>query len=140
MQSVAENQSRLNQERSSKNKAESPDLVSRDGGSGGELRGWQFWLLNMMAFFGLAMVVTTIILTLGNQEMKTEISQRQRIINDGIRLSRLNTQLIQTLAETSAKTGDAALRNLLLSQGIDFTVKKAQLLYSSTENGGRRKP
>ena len=94
-----------------------------EGSSAGRLSGWQFWLLNTLALLGLATVVVNIILALGNQQMQAEVNQRQQLINDGIRLSRLNTQLIQTLAETSARTGDAALRNLLASHGIDFTIK-----------------
>ena len=110
-----------------------------DGSSDRQPGRWQFWLLTLIALFTLVTVVMVIIFSLFNQQMRAEVSQRQRIINEGIRFSRLNSQLIQTLAETSARTGDAALSELLASQGIGFSIKPASSNETSAINGGQGK-
>ena len=89
------------------------------------LAGWQFWSLNLLALVVLVLVVVNIFLTLDNQNIRAEVNQRQRFINESMQFSRLNNQLIRTLAKTSAQKGDVALRDLLAAQGISFTVNPA---------------
>lgn len=82
----------------------------------------QFWLLNLLAGAALLLVVVEIALALDNRGTRYEVSQRQQFINDSVQFSRLNSQLIQAIAEVSARTGDESLRSLLAAQGISYTV------------------
>lgn len=101
-----------------------PQDASRQG-----LDGWQFWLLTGLAAVAFVLVLANISLAFVIEDDRVEISNRQRFINESLQLSRLNTQLIRSLAENSASTGDSALRELLTSQGIRFTV-------NSSDSGG----
>jgi hypothetical protein len=82
----------------------------------------QFWLLTLLAGVSLVLVAINITLSNSNQKIQSEINSRQQFINQTIQISRLNTQLIQTLANLSAQTGDQQLRALLAAHGISFNI------------------
>lgn len=86
------------------------------------LKSWQFSLLNLLAGLVLVLVAINITLFLGNRTVQAQAFERQRTINQGLRLSRLNTQLIRALATMSAQRDDQQLRDLLAAHGITFTV------------------
>jgi len=94
----------------------------------GELHKWQFWLLNCLAGSSLVLFIFIIFLATGNQAIQSEINSRQRYINQTVKVSRLNSQLIQTLANLSAQTGDGDIQSLLSAQGISFKMQDPDAL------------
>jgi hypothetical protein len=118
----------------------------RDAAGGGRgLASWEFWLLTLVGLVVLALVLANTLLSMGNRTLRDQVAERQRFINETIQLSRLNTQLIQALADTSARTGDEALRDLLADQGIRFTVSETPGVSGSgaspgSGGGGIRRP
>ena len=86
------------------------------------LKSWQFWLLNTLAVITLILVAVNISLSMGNRTVQTQVLQRQQFINQSIRLSRLNNQLIRALAVASAQTDDQQIRDLLSAHGVTFSV------------------
>ena len=85
------------------------------------MKKWQFWLLNALAGAILMLVFVNISLFLGNRSVQTIVLQQQQYINDSIRLSRVNTQLIRALALVSAQTSDEEIRNVLAEHGVTFS-------------------
>ncbi len=83
---------------------------------------WPYRLLNGLGILALILVVTNVFLTRQNQSLRVEINERQQYINQSIRLSRLNTEIINSLAELAAAKNDKQLKNLLASHGITFTI------------------
>ena len=81
--------------------------------------------LTLLSAGGLALVVINIILFDGNRALQAENAERQRYINDTVRLNQLNSQLIKVAAETAATQGDEQLRALLAANGITFEVNPA---------------
>ncbi len=85
--------------------------------------GWQYWTLTILGLAAVVMVLVDMALYQENRTLQTEVAQRQREINQAVRLSRLNNQLIRSLAAVSARTGDTQIRDLLAAQGITFNLK-----------------
>ena len=84
----------------------------------------------------LALVTANIFLHQSNLALQEELANRQQFINESIRLSRFNTQLVQALATMAAQTDDQAIRGLLASHGISFTVNLPAVDSESGEKGG----
>ena len=70
----------------------------------------------------LVLVAINISLFLDNRKLQLQSLERQQFINQSIRLSRVNAQLIRAIAGVSAQTNDAQLRELLAAHGVTFTV------------------
>ena len=83
------------------------------------------WSVAVVALIALGFVAANIVLHRTNLALQEELAQRQQFINESIRLSRLNTQLVQALATLAAQTDDQAIRDLLANHGITFTVNLA---------------
>jgi len=58
--------------------------------------------------------------------LESTLAEKQQFVNQTLPISRLNGQLVQTLANVSARTGDQALSELLAGQGIQFSVNRSQ--------------
>ena len=84
--------------------------------------GWLNWCNAGLAVLSLVFVVGNIVLHRTNLGLQDRLAERQQFINESIRLSRFNGELVQALATLSAQTDDAAIRELLASHGINFTV------------------
>ncbi len=80
------------------------------------------WSVAVIAVIALGFVAANIFLHRTNLALQEELAQRQQFINESIRLSRLNTQLVQALATLAAQSDDQAIRDLLEIHGITFTV------------------
>ena len=70
----------------------------------------------------LLLVAINISLFLDNRKLQLQSLERQQFINQSIRLSRVNAQLIKAIAGVSAQTNDAQLRDLLAAHGVTFTL------------------
>jgi len=68
----------------------------------------------------LLLVLVNIVITIGNQSMQSDVSERQQIIAQTMQLEALNRQLINVLANLALKTNDEALLGVLAAAGIDL--------------------
>lgn len=73
----------------------------------------------------LVLVGLNAYLYFSNRALQSDVNERQRTINDSLRLSQLNNQLIQSLVSLAASGGDEQIRDLLSKSGVTFTVKPA---------------
>lgn len=97
----------------------------------------QFWLLNGIGIAVLALVITNIKLFVDNRESQSQIAANQQLVNQGVRLSRLNNELIKALAQASAQTGDTQIRDLLATQGVTFTINDRGNTPAGTQGGAQ---
>lgn len=76
--------------------------------------------LTVLAVLILVLVLADILLGLGNQSLRVEVSERQQFIAQSMQLEGLHREIITTLATVALKTNDEKLKGLLASQGISF--------------------
>lgn len=77
-----------------------------------------YWGSVMLSGLALLLFVMDTSLVRGNRDLQVDIAQRQGIIDAAARLSPLNQNLAQALAEVSVRTDDEAIRDMLAAQGI----------------------
>lgn len=99
------------------------------------LSGSQFWLLNGIAASAFILVLVNISMFVSNRSIQAETNARQQYINDSIKLNRLSNQLIQSLANLSAQSDDAQIKELLSAHGIQFTVNSKSSLNAQDKKG-----
>lgn len=87
-------------------------------------------LLTILAGLLLALVLVGILLSLGNQSLRVDVSERQQFVAQSMQLEGLHREIITTLITTALKTNDEKLKGLLSSQGIGF----------GSESGSATKP
>ena len=68
------------------------------------------------------LVAINIALFNNNRTVQLEVAKQQQFINQSIRLSRLNTQLIRALATASVQNNDPQIRELLNAHGVTYSV------------------
>ena len=83
-------------------------------------------VFTVLAVLILILVVVNILLSLGNQSLRVEVSQRQQFISQSIQLEGLHREIVTTLASIAMKTNDGQLKNLLASQGINLGANPGQ--------------
>ena len=84
----------------------------------------QVLLLTVLGAIALLLVLANIGLSLNNQQAQAEVNARQQFINQTVEVSRLNTQIVQALANLSVQNNDASIRNLLESEGISINYEQ----------------
>jgi len=87
---------------------------------------WQFRLLTGLSALALVLALTDIVMFNSNQKAQNEFSGRTQYIQQSLQLEPIYQGIIRSLAELSAKTNDQQIRNLLASQGINFTFNAGQ--------------
>ena len=100
--------------------------MSQSGGNwvSGGARDSRLWVLALLAVVALGATVANVLVQQGNVSLQREVNERQRVVNDGVRLAQVNAQLVQALVNVSAQADDKAIRDLLAGQGISFTVNR----------------
>lgn len=83
----------------------------------------QILLLTVLGAIALLLVLANIGLSLNSQQAQAEVNARQQYINQTVEVSRLNTQIVQALANLAVQNNDASIRNLLESQGISINFQ-----------------
>jgi len=68
----------------------------------------------------LVLVLVNILVSLGNQSIQAEVSERQQEIAQTIQLEALNRQLVTVLASMAVKTNDVQLKKLLADSGVNL--------------------
>jgi hypothetical protein len=77
-------------------------------------------ILTILSALMFVLVVVNIVLSLGNQSMQLEVTERQQFITQSIQLEGLSRQVIGVLANMAIKTNDQQLKNLLASSGVNL--------------------
>jgi len=83
-----------------------------------------FWATSGLALLILILVCVNTILMSGNRSSQAEVNARQQFINQSIQLSRLHQDLVNTLAATSVRNKNDALRQILSEVGITVTPRE----------------
>ena len=78
-----------------------------------------------LGLLALILMLTNIALVRSNTRLQDQISQRQAEINKAGPAGQLNQGLVQALADAALNTNDAAIKDLLSSQGITLNKKPA---------------
>jgi len=86
--------------------------------------GWPtaYWAATALAVVAVLLIAANAVLLSRDQDLQAEVNQRQQIINQGVRLSQLNTNLIRALAGAAVTERDDKLRDILAEVGVTFTV------------------
>ena len=87
---------------------------------------WQFRLLTVLSALALVLTLTDIVMFNTNQKSQNEFNGRAQYIQQSLQLEPIYQGIIRSLAELSAKGNDEQIKNLLASQGINFTVNAGQ--------------
>jgi hypothetical protein len=91
------------------------------------------WGLALVLLVTLGLSAVNIALYQGTVALELEVTQRQQLINEGVQLTRFNTQFVQTLANVAARTNDTDLALLLARHGITYTVQSPAQAADTTE-------
>jgi len=83
-----------------------------------------YWASVVFGGLALLLFVADTALISGNRDLQAEISQRASVIESAARLTPLNQNLAQALAEASVKNNDKDIKELLAGQGI--TLRKPE--------------
>ncbi len=76
--------------------------------------------MTVVAALILVLVLADVLLGLGNQSLRQEVSERQQFIAQSMQLEGLHREIVTTLAAVALKSNDEQLKGLLSSQGISF--------------------
>jgi len=82
---------------------------------------WQYALLNLLGAACLAVAGFALVTQQQADTLQQQVAKRQKQIERGVELSRVNTRLIQALAAESLDSGDRRLGRILTDQGISFS-------------------
>jgi len=85
-------------------------------------------LVDRFTFVGavllLILTAVNLVLSRANDAISAELVRGQQEINEGLRLGRINAELIRTIAALSANADDRDLRLLLARHGITFSIRQ----------------
>lgn len=83
-----------------------------------------FWAATGLAGLSLVLVIVNALLARSNESARLDVNQRQLNINEWVLEQRQDQDLIQMLALASARDNNAAIRDLLAKNGVNFTVNQ----------------
>ncbi|MBT8090600.1 MAG: hypothetical protein KJO01_10365 [Gammaproteobacteria bacterium] len=90
--------------------------------SNGFARDWKFWTLAALGTLCALLTAFNFLLDADIRTLQTNVATRQQFINESVPLARVNSQIIQTLANMSAQSNDAAIRDMLARHGVTFSI------------------
>jgi len=76
--------------------------------------------LTPLAGLILLLVLVNLLLSLGNQFLRLQVTERQQFITQSIQLEGLHREIVTALARVAVKNNDEQIKNLLASQGISI--------------------
>lgn len=76
--------------------------------------------LTPLAGLTLILVLVNVLLSLGNQSLRLEVTERRQFITQSIQLEGLHREIVTALASVAVKDNDEQLKSLLASQGISL--------------------
>jgi hypothetical protein len=86
----------------------------------------QFWLATSMGGAAIALAIANAALFTANRSLQGDINGRAQFVQQSVQLEGLFNEMVRALAELSARSNDDALKTLLQSVGITFTVNGQQ--------------
>jgi len=98
-----------------------------------------YWLSMLFSGIAVLLVVLDMAMVSGNRALQIELNSRQMSIDNAVRLSQLNQNLAQALAEASLKNNDKEIRDLLYSQGITIKDKEKDKDKDSSDSSQAKK-
>jgi hypothetical protein len=84
----------------------------------------QWWVLTVCGIILLVLIVTNMVLFLGNRDKQININSRQQYIQQSLVLEGLNRDIINALANLAVRNKDAQLIDLLTAHGITVSVSQ----------------
>ena len=91
-------------------------------------RDWKIWVLGAVsALCALLTAFNVFMLSAEIRDLQTNVTTRQQFIQESIPLARMNDQIIQTLANMSARSNDVAIRDMLARHGVTFSEVEADV-------------
>jgi len=84
----------------------------------------QWWVLSVCGVILLVLIVTNMVLFLGNREKQININSRQQYIQESLVLEGLNREIIAALANLAVRNKDRQITDLLTAHGITVTVSQ----------------
>ncbi len=90
---------------------------------GSRMGGGSFWLSSFLAVAAIALVAANGYMSWENRTLRSEVRSRQNFINQSVRLSRVNSQLIRSLALTAVRNKDTDIQNILAANGVSISVR-----------------
>ena len=82
----------------------------------------QFWILTVLAVAALALVVFNAFFFSGNRALQAQLSAQTQYVQQSLQLEPLHQTIIRDLIELAARNNDTQIRDLLVANGISFTV------------------
>ena len=82
------------------------------------------WLLAILAALCLGLNVYNTIAADQLRSLRGEVQQRQAYLTQGLRMRQVNNQLINALANVAASQDDEAIRQMLASEGVTYSVNE----------------
>ena len=89
------------------------------------LKGWQFWLLTLLALAAAALAAVNMWLVTANRTLQTEVSARAQYVQQTAQLELLYREIVKALADLAVKNNDQQLRLMLGAQGITINAPAA---------------
>ncbi len=83
---------------------------------------YQYWVTLTAATLSLILVLATGMMVSSNRVLQMQVAERSRTIDEGMRLSQLNSQIAQAMADVAVSQKDEQIRNLLSEHGITITA------------------
>jgi hypothetical protein len=78
----------------------------------------QYLLLTTLASISLVLMVASMILFTQNRAAQAEVASRAQYVQQTLQLQPLFQEMVKALADLAVRRGDDALRELLVSQGM----------------------
>lgn len=82
------------------------------------LKRLQFWSLSTIGLGCVVFAILNMVLYSGNQNLRTQVSNRQQYIQQSLQLQNLYREIVQTMVDLSVHNHDAQLKAILNRQGI----------------------
>jgi hypothetical protein len=79
-------------------------------------------LLVVAAALPLVLTIADFVLVEGNRSLQAEVNRRQRLINEGTQLARVNGSLVRHIAVAAMTNHDEKLREFLSRNGITINL------------------
>ena len=89
------------------------------------LKGWQFWVLTLLALAGAALVSVNVWLATANRTLQAEVNTRSQYVQQTGQLELLYREIVKALADLAVKNNDQQLRQMLVAQGVTINAPAA---------------
>ena len=86
------------------------------------MNGWQYVVINLLGAACVVVAGFALVTQQQAESLQQQVAGRQKQIERGVEMSRVNTRLIKVLATEALDSGDQRLGRILSDQGISFSA------------------